>query len=131
MKKYLLIVILLTTTFIVNAQQDTVSVPPDTVWRRGGLFSLNLSQVSLTNWSAGGENSLGGNAILNYYANYKRDKNAWDNNINLEYGVIMQGKNSKLTKSVDKIELNSIYGRQASKFWYYSVLANFRSQFSA
>src|SRR5206468_8409658 len=122
--------IFLIIAFIVNAQQDTATIPRDTVWRTGGLFSLNFSQVSLTNWAAGGQNSIGGNAIIAYYANYKKGKQAWDNNIDLEYGVVMQGKNSKLTKSVDKIELNSIYGYQASKFWYYSVMFNLRSQFS-
>ena len=35
-----------------------------------------------------------------------------------------------MTKSVDKIELNTIYGYQASKNWYYGVLGNFRSQFT-
>ena len=151
MKALILILIFLTATFITNAQQDTVNAPLiknaqqgtvnapqdtasvhlDTVWRRGGIFSLNLSQVSLTNWSAGGQNSLGANAIINYFTNYKKGKHAWDNNIDLEYGVIKQGKTGKLTKSVDKIDLNTIYGYQASKNWYYGVLGNFRSQFTA
>jgi hypothetical protein len=139
MKTIILTLIFLIAAFIVKAQQDTVNALKDTVaaprldtvWRRGGLFSLNLSQVSLTNWSAGGENSIGGNAIVNYFANYKKGKHAWDNSIDLEYGVVKQGKTGKLTKSVDKIEFNTIYGYQASKVWYYGVLANFRSQFTA
>src|SRR3954471_8635167 len=101
MKIPLLTLCFLAATFIASAQQDTI-------WRRGGLFSLNFSQVSLTNWAAGGQNSIGGNAIITYFADYKKGKHAWDNNVDLEYGVVMQGKNSKLIKSVDKIELNSI-----------------------
>jgi hypothetical protein len=101
----------------------------DTVWRKGGLFSVNLTQVSLTNWAAGGENSLAGNAIINYYANYKRGKNAWDNNIDLGYGMLMQGKDD-VRKSDDKIDLTSKYGREAFKNWYYSALVNFRTQFA-
>jgi hypothetical protein len=102
----------------------------DTVWRRGGLVSINLSQVSLTNWSAGGENSVAGNGIVNIFANYKRGKIAWDNNLDLAYGLIVQGKNDDVTKSDDKIDFTSKYGIQASKNWYYTALLNFRSQFS-
>ena len=67
---------------------------------------------------------------MNYFANYKSGKNAWDNNFDFEYGAIMQGRKGSLLKSNDKIDLNSIYGLQASKYWYYSVLGNFRSQFA-
>ena len=123
MKKLFLTSLIITLTFFVYAQ-------PDTVWRRGGLLSLNFSQVSLTNWAAGGQNSIAGNSIINYFANYKRGKNVWDNNIDLGYGLIMQGKKGKLVKSDDKIDISSKYGRQAVKHWYYSALLNFRSQFT-
>lgn len=102
----------------------------DTVWRKGGLLAINFSQVSLTNWAAGGQNSITGNAIVNYFANYKRGKKTWDNNIDLGYGLALLGKHSSLIKSDDRIDLSSKYGRQASKHWYYSALLNFRSQFT-
>lgn len=102
----------------------------DTIWRKGGLFSLTLNQVSLTNWSAGGQNSISGNSVVNYFANYRSGKNSWDNLIDLGYGLVLQGRNGKLLKSDDKIDLTTKYGRAASKKWYYSLLANFRSQFT-
>src|SRR4030043_427071 len=44
---------------------------PDTsYWKLGGLGSISLSQVSLTNWAAGGENSFSGNFLANGLANY-------------------------------------------------------------
>jgi hypothetical protein len=116
--------LLLNSSFTAHAQQK------DTVWRKGGLVSLNFSQVSLTNWAAGGQNSVAGNAIINYFANYKSGKNAWDNNIDLGYGLLMQGRKGDLLKSDDKIDLSSKYGREAARHWYYSALANFRSQFT-
>jgi len=124
MKTILLALFILSTALIANAQKDTV-------WRKGGLLSLNLSQVSFTNWAGGGQNSVAGNALVNYFASYKRGKIAWDNYIDLGYGILMQGKNAHLIKSDDKIDLTSKFGRQASKHWYYSALANFRSQFAA
>ena len=42
-------------------------------WKTGGLISLNLTQVSLTNWSAGGESSVSANGILNLFANLKKE----------------------------------------------------------
>ena len=113
-----------------SAATGTPTALQDTVWRRGGLISINLSQVSLTNWSAGGENSVAGNGIVNVFANYKKGRNAWDNNLDLAYGLIMQGKDDDVTKSDDKIDFTSKYGLQASKNWFYSALLNFRSQFS-
>ena len=124
MKTILLASFILPAALIANAQKDTV-------WRKSGLLSLNLSQVSFTNWAAGGQNSGAGNAIVNYFAGYKRGKNVWDNYIDLGYGLLMQGRDARLIKSDDKIDLTSKFGRQASKYWYYSVYANFRSQFAA
>ncbi len=122
MKKIAYLVLMLSLSGQAFAQQDTV-------WRKSGLISLNFSQVSLSNWAAGGENSIAGNAIVNYFANYKRGKNVWDNNFALGYGVLMQGKDD-VRKSDDKIDLSSKYGREAFGKWYYSALLNFRSQFA-
>ncbi|MEO8085405.1 MAG: DUF3078 domain-containing protein [Bacteroidota bacterium] len=122
MKKLISTLTLIIVAGCVFAQQDTV-------WRRGGLISLNLTQVSLTNWAAGGENSVAANGIVNYFANYKRGKNVWDNNIDLGYGMLMQGKDD-VRKSDDKIDISSKYGREAFSHWYYSALLNFRSQFT-
>jgi Protein of unknown function (DUF3078) len=51
----------------------------DTVqgWKRGGVFAVNLAQTSLTNWAAGGQNSLSINGLFSIFANYHRDKNVW------------------------------------------------------
>ena len=35
----------------------------DTLWKFSGVTSVNLSQMALSNWAAGGENSLAGNAM--------------------------------------------------------------------
>ena len=43
-------------------------------WKRGGVFALNLAQTSLTNWSAGGQNSFAVNGMISTFANYKRGK---------------------------------------------------------
>ena len=127
MNKLFFTLLALSLTQIVFAQQDTIA-KTDTVWRTGGLIALNFSQVTLSHWAAGGQNSLAANGRINYFANYKRGNKSWDNSIDLAYGVIKQGEGA-LIKSDDKIDVSSKYGIQASKHWYYSALFNFRSQF--
>ena len=61
-------------------------------WKKGGIFAINLSQTSLTNWAAGGQNSVSVNGILSAFANYKQGKSAWDNSLDLGYGILKQGK---------------------------------------
>jgi len=103
----------------------------DTVkyWKKGGQAALNFSQVSLTNWIQGGENSLAINGFLNVFADYSRGKSIWTNHLDLAYGTLKSG-DIGFRKSDDKIDFASKYGYQAANKWYYSVLLNFRSQFA-
>jgi hypothetical protein len=96
-------------------------------WKTGGVFSVNFTQVSLTNWAAGGDNSISLNAITNLFANYKKGDNTWDNTLDLAYGLMKQG-NQGLRKTDDRVDFMSKYGRKAYKNWYYAVLINFRTQ---
>ncbi len=126
MKKLLLIILLISAGSL--TAQDQVDTTKH--WRMFGDFSLSISQVSLTNWAAGGESSFSGNTLLNYNANYKKGKNIWDNNISLGYGVIKMGEDKYWKKTDDKMEFSSKYGYEAFKNWYYAALLSFSSQFS-
>ena len=96
-------------------------------WRTGGVIVLNLSQTSLTNWSAGGQNSVATNGILSAFANYRRNKSFWVNSLDLGYGLLRQGKES-FRKTDDKFDFLSKYGRQAIKNFYYAALLNLKTQ---
>jgi hypothetical protein len=113
-----------------DAEKKLKTVNTDTIsgWKKGGVFGLSLAQTSLTNWSAGGQNSLAVNGIFSAFANYKMGRSAWDNNLDLGYGILKQGKNGIVMKTDDKIDLLSKYGRQAFKNVYYAALLNFRTQ---
>src|SRR5690606_29675983 len=102
-------------------------------WKTGGLFSLNASQVSLTNWNAGGQNSISGNALVSIFANLRKGKAEWENSLDLGYGLQRLGRkdNAAWVKTDDKIDLVSKYGRKASKHWFYSALVNFSTQSTA
>jgi hypothetical protein len=100
-------------------------------WKKGGVISLNLSQTSLTNWAAGGQNALAANGLASLFANYKKDKSIWASSLDIGYGILKQGKDEDLFKTDDKIDLLSKYGRQAIKKWYYAALLNFKTQMTA
>jgi hypothetical protein len=126
MKKKLLF--LTTILFSIPAfSQDPAQ--PDTLWRFGGTTSLNLSQLSLTNWAAGGDNSLSGNILINLSADYARNKTSWENTLILGYGLIKQGEDPA-RKSDDQIDFASKLGIKASEKWYYTALLGFKSQFA-
>lgn len=117
---------------LVKAKDVLKKQNTDTIegWKTGGVLSVNLTQVSLTNWNAGGENSISVNGILSLFANYKKDKSAWDNSLDIGYGILKQD-GAGARKTDDKIEFTSKYGRKAVKNWYYAGLVNFKSQMTA
>jgi len=117
---------------ITDAEKKVRAVNTDTVmgWKKGGIFAVNLAQTSLTNWAAGGQNSLAVNGILSVFANYKQGKSSWDNSLDLGYGLLKQGKNSDFLKTDDKIDLTSKYGREAFKNFKYAAFLNFKTQMS-
>ena len=99
-------------------------------WDKKGVTNLNFGQVGLQNWAGGGQSSISGTALISLAGNYKKGKTAWDNSLDLAYGLVKLGKEN-IQKSDDKIELNSKYGRQIgeSNKFFYGGLVNFRSQF--
>ena len=123
---------------VAKAKEHTLSdAPADTVkkpWFVQGSAALNFSQAAFSNWAAGGENSIGFNAYLNFKANYRKNKHVWSNTVDLGFGLNVLGKASDLryTKTNDKIEITTAYSYQIHRNnkWYLTALVNFRSQFA-
>lgn len=115
---------------VTDAEKFLKSQAADTAegWKKSVLFSLNLTQTSLTNWAAGGQNSIAGNGLISVSANYRKGKGIWENLIDIGYGSIKQGKNAPWWKTDDKFDLTSKYSRNISDGWYYSALLNFKTQ---
>lgn len=98
-------------------------------WKKGVMYSLNFSQASLSNWSAGGDKfSLSVSSILNTYANYKKDKNSWDNSFEFLFGYV-NSTSLGSRKNDDRFDLVSKYGYNISKHISLAALFNLRSQF--
>ena len=108
------------------------TAPADTTyWRRGGTGSITFSQVSLTNWAAGGQNSVAINSNLSLFANRMKGRGKWENSMDLAYGLIRQG-DASFTKSDDLINIVTKYSyrmnRESGK-WFFSALMDFKTQF--
>ncbi len=104
-------------------------VDGDTLWKITGVSSLSLSQLSLSNWAAGGENSVSGNALFKISPDYDNGTISWDNDLTMGFGLMKQGDNA-IRKSDDQLELNSKFGYRAGKNWFYSALLSFKTQFA-
>ena len=117
-----------------NETQRTVKKDADTSkwnWKRGGLFSFNLSQGSLSNWSSGGDNfSLIANGYFNYFFFYRKGRHYWDNNVDVNMGYI-QTTSIGSRKNDDRFDFLSKYGYKLDTVgkWYLTTLFNLRSQF--
>jgi hypothetical protein len=122
MKKFMILA-LLVIGFSLQAQDKK---DEKKVWNNSGDISLMFNQASFDNWIKGGENSLALNGIINYNFNYKKDKSVWDTKLIAAYGLSQINDETK--KTDDRFEVNSTYGRQASKYWYYSFFGNFKTQ---
>lgn len=107
------------------------STEPDTlVWKRKLNFALNLNQASFSsNWKAGGINAFGFNSLFNYVANYKRDRNSWDNDIDLAFGFV-NNSGQGYRKTIDRIYLDTKYGYELGDIWSLFTSLNFTSQFA-
>ena len=144
MKKLTLVMFLCIIAINIYAQDETVKDlkkasekgitkdPNDTIpkiWKVGGQYALNVSQGSLSNWAAGGDEfSLSLNSVLNLFAFYKKDRHSWDNTFDFNLGYV---KTTSLgsRKNDDRFDLLSKYGYALNSKLNIAGMFNFRSQF--
>lgn len=106
-----------------------ISVEVDTTrgWRRGGTGTLNFSQVSMSNWAAGGQSSLSLLGLANAYLHYRGPQHTFDMSGDLVYGLLKPGK-ARMRKNDDRLELNARYGRQFTDKLSYTAQMNVKTQ---
>lgn len=105
--------------------------PADTipsVWKKGGIYNINLSQGSLSNWAAGGDKfSLSVNSYLGLYAFYKKDRRSWDNTLDFNLGYV-NSTSLGARKNDDRLDVLSKFGYALTPKLNLAGLVNFRSQ---
>ncbi|MFK7899886.1 MAG: DUF3078 domain-containing protein, partial [Cyclobacteriaceae bacterium] len=125
MKKISFILLSLGLFSSVFTQEATTPKGP---WEKGIISTATFSQTTLSNWAAGGQNAISMNLYGKLFANYKKDKNSWENSLELAYGLLRQDKSAPV-KSDDKIDFITKYSRQLNNDkLFFSTFINFRSQ---
>lgn len=99
-------------------------------WTKKGTFTFLANQATFNNWLAGGQSNISGNIGLNYDFNYKSENWNWDNKIIAGYGLT-KIKDQDVQKSDDRLIINSLAGRKAGGYWFYSLFFNFQTQFDS
>lgn len=98
-------------------------------WKKGGNYNLNIQQVTLSNWAAGGASSFALNSGVSLYANYKKDSKVWDTQLTVNLGFNRQSdRQYPARKTNDNFVFISNYGRQLSEFMYLTTQIDARTQ---
>jgi len=128
MSKICLIVVFAFFAFTTQAQ--VIRIDSTTYWKKAFRSGLNINQAAFSsNWKAGGVNSFGFNALLNYKANYKKNKTSWDNQFDFLFGMVNnQGQGYR--KTLDRIYMETKVGHDLNEKWSLTTSINFLSQFA-
>lgn len=94
-----------------------------------GVTGINMAQTAMSNWAAGGENSVAGNAYLNGSLTHKNGRLLWVTNLILDYGL-SSTKSQGVRKSTDQIAISTQLGYSTNDVWFYTALADFNTQFA-
>jgi len=122
MKKVLLFAAFLTSTILFAQEKESN-------WKTTGKISFLMNQSSFSNWQPGGDNAFSGNVSLNYDFNYSKNGWVFDNKLIANFGInAVEGEDIK--KTDDRLELNSILGKQITEHWSVSFFGNFKTQFA-
>lgn len=115
-------------SFFINAQEE--APPLEEGWNRSGKGNLLVNQAAFSNWASGGVNSVSISLKVDYDLNYYESGWSWDTKLLGSYGLSYIEGDTFLKKTNDRVEVNSLLGKQFSKRWSYSTLFNFKSQFA-
>lgn len=127
MSKFYLIAILIFLATYSHAQ--VIRVDSTTYWKKSFRTGLNVNQAAFSsNWKAGGVNSFGFNALLNYKASYKKNKTSWDNQLDFLYGMV-NNEGQGYRKTLDRIYMETKVGHDLNEKWSLTTSINFLSQF--
>jgi hypothetical protein len=104
----------------------------ETFWKTGGTYTLNVQQVTLSNWAAGGTGSFALNTGATLFANFKKDSKVWDTQLTVNLGFNRQNERDyKTRKTNDNFIFVSNYGRQLSEKFFLTTQLDARTQLAA
>ena len=117
---------------IVDAPEVAPEVEAPKYWTNSLMTNVNVGQTSLSNWAAGGDNTVSFAGFVDGNANYAKNEMFWNNRLQLDYGFLYASSKPILQKSNDRIYLESKWGYKTEnmKNFYFSANYDFKSQFT-
>lgn len=117
---------------ITEAPQKQEKIKKPSNWTESLVTNIKFGQTSLTNWAAGGDNTVTLQAFIDGNANYKKGDLFWNNRLQLDYGFVYASSKPILQKSDDRIYLESKFGYKNDNMKNFSLTVNydFKSQFN-
>lgn len=100
-------------------------------WDNENQLGVNLSEVAFVNWSAGGDNAISILGVAKFRRDYKFRYLNWENHADMRYGInIQEGREPRKTEDYIRFSSTFSYRNDTISNWYYSVKANFNTQFT-
>ncbi len=97
-------------------------------WTITGTENLQFSQLALSNWIKGGDNSASLLHDFRLKITYAKARSSWETNLTHKLGFTYTSELSTRVTS-DEINIDSKYGFNAVNKWYYSTQTTLKTQF--
>ena len=94
-----------------------------------GDYGLNINQLALSNWAAGGESSATGKAFANLHLVFQ--KATFEQKLDGAFAFgISRFADKRIEKQDDKIDLRYTLSLHSKQRWKYSLVSTFNTQFA-
>ena len=126
--KKIIIVVLCLVLMTLHAQESDVQVkdPVGGFWSYSGKASLLFNQAAFSQWASGGVNNVSLGLTIDYEIHYKENGWSWDTKSSGSYGLSYIEGDKFLKKTNDRLEINSLLGKEFSNTWS-SIFLDFRA----
>jgi len=137
MKKYVVLVMMVLAWSFGLKAQDEETVPTEEAapveevkfWTKSASFGFNVTNVGLSNWAGGGENSFAIGSLVKANATYSKGHITWLNTFEAGYGLVRQGEIKDFRKSDDRLIAVSKWSKAFGESpWALTTLLDFRTQ---
>ncbi|MBO4586042.1 MAG: DUF3078 domain-containing protein [Bacteroidales bacterium] len=113
-----------------QAEEVPVETPKPKYWTNTIQTNINFGQTYLSQWAAGGYNTVTLAGNVDASANYAKDKMIWNNRLQLDYGTLYSADKPIYQKNKDRIYFESKWGYETPiQHLSYSANFDFKTQF--